>query len=210
MRDTSVAAADFSTSEEHTAAVDARIITVDNLCGQPAAEAEQVDAIEKDAGCVYVGDDACTVDSFKDAFAKAEGYAEIPECAKKYTRGVVMWLAKLSLEKGKVPGAVIGGKLAKVFEPPEDAGDWKVNKLLSELKKAGILSGKKEPSIQFVVEGRSRTFTKVECYEAAPRAAHLVRQMADDAEWATPEAELVQKGNMKRKREGGESSGETQ
>ena len=81
-----------------------------------------------------------------------------------------------------------------------------MNKLLSELKKVGILSGQQEAKVQFVVEGTSRTFTKVVCYEAAPRAAHLVQQMADDVEWATPEAELVQKGNMKRKREDGESS----
>jgi len=117
-----------------------------------------------------------------------------------------MWLVKLSLTQGKVPGATIGGKFAKVFEPPEGAGEWKVNKLLTELKKVGILSGKQEAKLQFVVEGVSRTFTKVVCYEAAPRAVHIVRQMADDAEWATPEAELVQKGNAKRKRDDGESS----
>lgn len=206
VRDTAVAVADFSTAAEHVAATDARIITVDNLCGQPMAEAAQVAAIESDAARVYVGDDAFDADGWKVAFAKAEDEASIAECAKKYTRGVVMWLMTLSLKQGKVPGATIGGKLAKVFEPPEGAGEWKVNKLLSELKKVGILSGKQESKVQFVVEGVSRTFTKVVCYEAAPRAAHLVQQMADDAEWATPEAELVQKGNMKRKREDGESS----
>ena len=208
VRDTAVAPADsFSTAEEHGAATDARIITVDNLCGQPPAELEQVAAIASDAERVYVGDDAFTVDSWKAVFDAAEEKASIAECAKKYTRGVVMWLMKLSLAQGKVPGATIGGKFAKVFEPPEGAGEWKVNKLLSELKDMGILSGKQEDKIQFVVEGVSRNFTKVVCYEAAPRAAHLVQQMADDAEWATPEAELVQKGNMtKRKREDGETS----
>jgi len=206
VRDTAVAAADFSTAAEHVAATDARIITVDNLCGQPVAEAAQVAAIESDAARVYVGDDAFDADGWKAAFAKAEDEASIAEGAKKYTRGVVMWLMTLSLKQGKVPGATIGGKLAKVFEPPEGAGEWKVNKLLSELKKVGILSGQQEAKVQFVVEGTSRTFTKVVCYEAAPRAAHLVQQMADDVEWATPEAELVQKGNMKRKREDGESS----
>ena len=206
VRDTSVAEEDFSTTEEHVAATDARIITVENLCGQPVAEAEQVAAIERDAARVYVGDDAFDVDTFKAAFAEAEDAAPIAEAAKKYTRGVVMWLVKLSLTQGKVPGATIGGKFAKVFEPPEGAGEWKVNKLLTELKKVGILSGKQEAKLQFVVEGVSRTFTKVVCYEAAPRAVHIVRQMADDAEWATPEAELVQKGNAKRKRDDGESS----
>ena len=203
VRDTAVAAADtFSTAEEHVAATDARIVTVENLCGQPAAEAEQVAAIESDAERVYVGDDAFTVETWKAAFAQAEDETPIAEAAKKYTRGVVMWLVKLSLVQGKVPGATIGGKFAKVFEAPEGAGEWRVNKLLTELKKVGILSGKQEAKLQFVVEGVSRTFTKVVCYEAAPRAAHLVRQMADDAEWATPEAELVQKGNhTKRKRE---------
>lgn len=205
VRDTAVAAADFSTTEEHAAATDSRIITVDNLCGQPAAAAEQVQAIERDASRVYVGDDAFTVETFKQAFAEAEDAAPIAECAKKYTRGVVMWLLTLSLAQGKVPGAVIGGKHAKVFEPSEGAGEWKVNKLLSELKKTGIVTAQKADKIDFVVEGHSRTFTKVECYEASPRAAHLVALMADDSEWATPEAELVQKGN-KRKREEDESS----
>jgi len=207
VRDTSVAAVDFSTAEEHSAATDARIITVDNLCGQPEAEAEQVEAIQSDAARVYVGDDAFNIDTFKEAFAEAEDAASIIECANKYTRGVVMWLLTLSLTQGKVPGAVIGGKLAKVFEPPEGAGDWKVNKLLSELKNVGIVTSKKEQKIELVVEGRSRTFTKVECYEASPRASHLVSQLAGDSEWATSEAELVKKGN-KRKREDGKSSDE--
>jgi hypothetical protein len=209
VRDTAVSTADFSTVEERAAATDARIITVDNLCGQPTAEAERVEAIQSDAARVYVGDDAFNADTFKEAFAKAEDASPITECAKKYTRGVVMWLLTLSITQGKVPGAVIGGKLAKVFEPPEGAGDWKVNKLLSELKKVGIVVAKKEDKIEFVVEGRSRTFTKVECYEASPRASHLVAQLAGDSEWATPEAELVQKGN-KRKREDGESSQDAQ
>jgi len=63
----------------------------------------------------------------------------------------------------------------------------------------------KEEKIEFVVEGHSRMFTKVECYEASPQAAHLVVQMTEDSEWAAPEAELVRMGN-KRKSEGGESS----
>lgn len=198
VRDTVVCATDFSTPEEHATASDARIITVENLCGQPFAEQEQVERIERDAGLVYIGDDAFTVESFKKAFAAAEDASAIAEEAKKYTRGVVMWLMKLSLTHGKVPGAIIGGKFAKVFAPPESAGDWKVNKLLSELKKIGILEGKKEEELQFVVENHSRTFTKVECYEAAPRATHLVRQVADDSEWATPEASLVQKNKRGR------------
>lgn len=70
-----------------------------------------------------------------------------------------MWLLTLSLAQGKVLGAVIGGKLARVFEPPEGAGEWKVNKLLSELKKVGIVTAKKEDKVEFVVEDRSRTFT---------------------------------------------------
>lgn len=89
VRDTAVATADFSTAEEHVEATDARIITVDNLCGQPAAEAEQVQAIESDAARVYVGDDAFNIDTFKKAFAKAEDASPIAECAKKYTRSVV-------------------------------------------------------------------------------------------------------------------------
>ena len=40
VRDTAVTTADFSTAEEHATATNARIITVDNLCGQPAAAAE--------------------------------------------------------------------------------------------------------------------------------------------------------------------------
>ena len=68
-----------------------------------------------------------------------------------------------------------------------------MNKLLSELKKVGLLTAQKEAAIEFVVGGRSRTFTKVECYEASPRAAHLVVRATGDAEWATPDAELVQK-----------------
>ncbi len=208
VRDTAVAVADFSTSEEHGAATDARIVTVDNLCGQPAAEAEQVAAIASDAARVYVGDDAYTVETFKAAVAAAEDATPIAEAAKKYTRGVVMWLMKLSLTQGKVPGAAIGGKFSKVFEAPEDAGEWKVNKFLMELKNRGILvAGKQEEKVQFVLEGVTRNFTKVVCYEAAPRAAHLVQQMADDAEWATPESELVQKDKKKkRKREEGETS----
>jgi hypothetical protein len=189
VRDTAVTTADFSTAEEHATATNARIITVDNLCGQPAAAAEQVQAIESDASRVYVGDDAFTVETFKEAFAKAEDAAPIAEWAKKYTRG-----------------AVIGGRIAKVFKPSEGAGDnWKVNKLLSELKKTGIVTAKKEEKIELVVEGHSRMFTKVVCYEASPQAAHLVVQMTEDSEWATPEAELVRMGN-KRKSEDGESS----
>ena len=53
VRDTAVTTADFSTAEEHATATNARIITVDNLCGQPAAAAEQVQAIESDASRVY-------------------------------------------------------------------------------------------------------------------------------------------------------------
>ena len=144
---------------------------------------------ERRVACLYVGDDAFTVETFKEAFAKAEDAAPIAECAKKYTRG-----------------AVIGGRIAKVFKPSEGAGDnWKVNKLLSELKKTGIVTAKKEEKIELVVEGHSRMFTKVVCYEASPQAAHLVVQMTEDSEWATPEAELVRMGN-KRKREHGESS----
>ena len=161
---------------------------------------------ERRVACLYVGDDAFTVETFKEAFAKAEDAAPIAECAKKYTRGAVMWLLTLSLAQGKVPGAVIGGRFAKVFKPSEGAGDnWKVNKLLSELKKTGIVTAKKEEKIELVVEGHSRMFTKVVCYEASPQAAHLVVQMTEDSEWATPEAELVRMGN-KRKREHGESS----
>lgn len=191
VRDTAIATGDFSTSEERGTASDARIITVENLCGQSPAEQEQVNLIVSDAGRVYIGDDAFTVESFKEAFSTAENAVAITEEAKKYTRGVVMWLMKLSLTKGKIPGAIIGGKFAKVFAAPESAGDWKVNKLLSELKKVNILVAKKEQKLEFVLESRSRTFTTVECYEAAPCAAHLVLQMADDSEWATPEEDLV-------------------
>jgi hypothetical protein len=207
VRNTSVSVADFATTEEHTAEAEARIIAVDNLCGQLAAEDEQVAAIQNDASRVYVGDDPFDADTFKKAFSRAEDAASIVDCARKYTRGVVMWLLALSLTQGKVPGAVIGGKLAKVFEPPADAGEWKVNKLLSELKKVDIVTGKKEENVELVVSGRSRLFHKVECYEVTPRAAHLVPQMATDPGWATPEADLVQKGS-KRKREDGESSEE--
>lgn len=212
VRDAAVATADFSTAEEHVAATDARIITVENLCGQPVAKLEQVEAIESDAARVYVGDDVFNIDTFKEAFAKAEDAASIIECAKKYTRGVVMWLLNLSLIQGKVPGAVIGGKLAKIFEPPEGAGEWKVNKLLSELKTVGIVTAQKEDKIEFVMNGCSRTFTKVECYEASPRASHLVAQLAGDSEWAFPSAEIVQQAanymSHKRKRKNGESSQE--
>jgi len=56
---------------------------------------------------------------------------------------------------------------------------------------------------------RSGSFTLVGCTVAPPppppRAPHLVAQLAGDSEWATSEAELVNKGN-KRKREDGESS----
>ncbi len=199
VRDTAVDENDFSTSEELTKASDARIITIENLCGQDVAEQEQVERIESDARLVYMGDGAFTAESFKEAFSTAEEASSIADGAKKYTRGVVMWLMKLSLTHGKVPGATIGGKLAKLFAAPESAGEWKVNKLLSELKKVGILEGKMEQKVQFAVENHLRNFTKVVCYEAAPRAVHLVRTMADDSEWATPEANLVK--NNKRSRE---------
>jgi hypothetical protein len=89
---------------------------------------------ERRVACLYVGDDAFTVETFKEAFAKAEDAAPIAEWAKKYTRG-----------------AVIGGRIAKVFKPSEGAGDnWKVNKLLSELKKTGIVTAKKEEKIELV------------------------------------------------------------
>jgi hypothetical protein len=200
VRDTAIAAGDVS-PEEHSTASDARIITVENLCGQSPAVEEMVNLIVRDAGHVYIGDNAFTVESFKAAFATAENASDITDESKKYTRGVVMWLMKLSLEKGKVPGAIIGGKFAKVFAAPESAGDWKVNKFLFELKKVNILVAKKEQKVQFVVEGRSRTFTKVECYEASPGAAHLLLHMADDSEWATPQADLVKSNKRCREEE---------
>ena len=205
VRDTTVGVQDFSNAEEHATASKARIITVDNLCGHPTAPEERVKDVEHNAHLVYIGNDALTLEEFKEAFRKAEDAAQIAECAKKYTRGVVMWLLKLSLSDGKIPGAVIGGKIAKVFEPPQGAGEWKVNKLLSELKKVGVVAANKEETVQFNVGGISRTFHKVECYEAAPRVVSVVDQAAADNEWATLQDELVHKtkfaGN-KRTRDG--------
>jgi hypothetical protein len=82
-----------------------------------------------------------------------------------------------------------------------------VNKLLSELKKTGIVTAKKEEKIELVVEGHSRMFTKVVTVlrGLSPGGPLGVVQMTEDSEWATPEAELVRMGN-KRKSEHGESS----
>ena len=205
VRNTAVPAVDFASTEDHTAATNARIITVDNLCGQQPLAEEQIEAVKSESSLVYVGDDALTPEAFKEAFAKAEDASTIADSAKKYTRGVVMWLLCLSLKQGKVPGAVIGGKLAKVFKPPDGAGEWKVNKLLSELKTTGLVTSETVASIKFVVNGHSREFTKVACYEVSPRAAHLAVKMAKDAEWATPETELVL-NSKKRKHQADESS----
>ena len=81
-----------------------------------------------------------------------------------------MWLLTLSLAQGKVPGAVIGGRFAKVFKPSEGAGDnCKVNKLLSELKKTGIVTAKKEEKIELVVEGHSRCSPRWSATRPLPR-----------------------------------------
>lgn len=198
VRHTALSPSDFATAAQHITATAARVITVDNLCHQPVAQAEQVRIIEMDASRVYIGDDAFTIEMFKRNFATAEVNAHIGESAKLYTRGVVLWLLTLSLAKGKVPGAVIGGKLAKIFQPPAALVEWNVNKLLAELEKIGLVAATREPLIHVEIEGEARTFKAVKCYEVSLRAAHLVHQLGTDHEWATPERELVRK-SIKRK-----------
>ena len=141
---------------------------------------------------VHVGGDRFTEESFKEAFAAAEAAAPIAEYAKKYTRAVVLWLMRESLDKGHIPGASVGGKMARVFAPPQGGdAEWRVNQLLYQLKTRGVLAAKKEDSVVVELEGRSRNFKKVECYAASTRAAHLVDALKDDTDWATPTSDLV-------------------
>lgn len=191
---------DFATAEMHAAAAESRVVTVENLCGHSPVEEEEAQALVKSAALVYVGDDAFSVEAFKCTFAAAEDAAAVPECARKYTRAVVMWLLGIALDNGNtpMPGAAIGGRFP-VFAPPEGPGDWPVNKLLFQLRVAGLLTSEKKDVVTMVIQGHSRNFKDVACYAAAPRAAHLVKIMAGDADWAVPPGALIQKA-QKRKR----------
>ena len=119
----------YSSREEYESAVDARIITIDNLCGHVPLPAEQVAAIERDAASVVIGSEAFTVETFKKAVEMAEESCGIDDHQKKYTRGVLLWFMREGfLQKQKtsdtsmpvtsIPGALIGGKHGKIAEPP--------------------------------------------------------------------------------------------
>ena len=106
---------DFATAEMHAAAAESRVVTVENLCGHSPVEEEEAQALVKSAALVYVGDDAFSVEAFKCTFAAAEDAAAVPECARKYTRAVVMWLLGIALDNGNtpMPGAAIGGRSSR-------------------------------------------------------------------------------------------------
>lgn len=183
---------DFASTEEFEAEAERRVVTIERIGCRPADADERVQAVERTAAMVHVGGDRFTEESFKEAFAAAEAAAPIAEYAKKYTRGVVLWLMSESLDKGHIPGASVGGKMAKVFATPQGGdAEWRVNQLLYQLKTRGILVAKKVDSVVMELEGRARGFKKVECYAASTRAAHLVDAFKDDAEWATPTSDLV-------------------
>ena len=197
-RDTPVKNGDEAQRNEEATS---RIVTVDNLCGQPVAEQAQAAAVERDAGLVYIGNDAATLESFKAAFAAAEEAADVEDGAKTYMRATVLWLMRLSVESGFVPGALLGGKHGAVFKSPEEFKVWPVNKLLFQLSQAGLLTQRKEEEVSVVVENSTRNFTKVACYKAAPACVHLLPQVAADACWALPVEALVRSAGSKRKRE---------
>ena len=182
---------DFASTEEFELKAESRVITIDRVGCHPAPDDEQVQAVQRVAELIHVGE-RLTPEAFKEAFSAAEIAAPIGEDINKYTRGVVLYLMALSNEKGPIPGAVIGGKFARIFAPPSggDSG-WRVNQMLFQLSTRGILDAKKEEAVTVFVEGRPRSFNKVICYKTSSAAAHLVEAMAADTDWATPKSELV-------------------
>lgn len=183
---------DFESTEEFEAEAERRVVTIARIGCRPAPRDARVQAVERTAAMVHVGENRFDEESFKEAFAAAEAAARIAECAKKYTRGVVLWLMRESLDKGHIPGAAIGSRMSKVFARPQGGdSEWRVNQLLHQLKTRGILTAKKEDCVAMELEGRSRTFKKVECYATSTRAAHLADALKNDASWATPTSELI-------------------
>lgn len=190
---------DFASAEAFEAEAERRVITIDRIGCRPAPTDDQVQEIQRTAAMVHVGDDRFTEESFKEAFATAETAAPIAEYARQYTRGVVLWLMAQSIEKGFIPGAAIGGARAKIFAEPEGGNaQWRVNQLLHQLKVAGMFTAKKLDTVLLELEGRSRNFKKVECYQTSSAVAHLVDTLKSDANWATPTSQLVRAGKRAR------------
>lgn len=190
--DAPLSRADFASAEEFEAEAERRVVTIERVGCRPSEDDERVQKVQRTAAMVHVGGDRFTEESFKEAFGSAEAAAPIAEYAKKYTRGVVLWLMTNSIDKGPIPGAAVGGKMAKVFAPPQGGdSEWRVNQLLYQLNTRGVLTAEKEDAVTMVLEGRSRSFKKVKCYKASTRAAHLVDTLKDDADWATPTSDLV-------------------
>jgi len=188
-----------TTSSE--AEAQARIINAGNLEGIDPLSKEDVSMIEEESKRIHVTNDVLTIENFKVIFEEAEANilaGSTSEDAKRYTRSAVLFLMNLSMTKGAIPGAVIGGKHSKIFEPPPGVSQWPVNQLLSELKKQKLLTSSRYEKVQFVYDNKSRNFNKVECYEAAVSVRPLIPDLLVD-NWVMPADQLV-KVVSKRKR----------
>ena len=183
----------------------ARIINAGNLAGIHPLSQEDVTMIEQNSERIHVTDDVLTIESFKMTFEEAEAIAltDVNNEAKRYTRGVVLFLMNLSLTQGAVPGAAIGGKYSKIFAPPTGVTRWPVNQLLSELKKQKLMTSTRYEKVTFVHDKKTRNFNKVECYELVPSVRPLIPDLLADS-WTVPPDQLV-KVDTKRKRDSDES-----
>lgn len=170
----------------------ARIINAGNLAGIHPLSQEDVTMIEQNSERIHVTDDVVTIESFKMAFEEAEAITltDVNNEAKRYTRGVVLFLMNLSLTQGAVPGAAIGGKYSKIFAPPTGVTHWPVNQLLSELKKQKIMTSTRYEKATFVHDNKTRNFNKVECYEVVPSVRPLIPDILADS-WTVPPDQLV-------------------
>ena len=184
----------------------ARIINAGNLAGIHPLSQEDVTMIEQNSERIHVTDDVFTIESFKMTFEEAEAITltDVNNEAKRYTRGVVLFLMNLSLTQGAVPGAAIGGKYSKIFAPPTGVTLWPVNQLLSELKKQKLMTSTRYEKATFVHNNKTRNFNKVECYEVVPSVRPLIPDILADS-WTVPPDQLV-KVDTKRKRHPNEAA----
>lgn len=195
---------------------DARIITIDNLGNHGTASAELVEKVDANASFVSVGGDVWTKEVAMQKFEAAEHLAYADGTAPsddviKYNRRVVVELLKLSQTHGLVPGAIVGSKYRSLFVAPSK-GEWKINKLLFQLKQNGFLVERKQHNINIVIEGKQYNFKgdrAYSCYSASSLVETLIGSIDADTDFCASVDALKNTTPYKRKSEAGSSNDDT-
>jgi len=123
----------------------------------------------------------------------------------------VVELLKLSQTHGLVPGAIVGSKYRSLFVAPSK-GEWKINKLLFQLKQNGFLVERKQHNINIVIEGKQYNFKgdrAYSCYSASSLVETLIGSIDADTDFCASVDALKNTTPYKRKSEAGSSNDDT-